>query len=73
MTLFEILFKAHILNDECMKVCGFVDTRNNFLAEDGANIVSCIGLVVFLVDNVGDVLVLLLVNFQVKNFLVRFS
>jgi hypothetical protein len=56
-----------------MKVCGLVDTRNNFLAEDGANIVSCIGLAVFLVDDIGDVLILLLVNFQVKNFLVRFS
>ena len=30
-----------------MKICGLVDTRNNFLAEDGANIVSCIGLAVF--------------------------
>jgi hypothetical protein len=73
MTLFEVFFKAHILNYQRMKACGLVDTRNNFLAEDGANIVSGIGLAVFLVDNVGDVLVLLLVNFQVKNFLVRFS
>ena len=56
-----------------MKVCGLVDTRNNFLAEDGANVISGVGLAIFLVDNVGDVLVLLLVNFQVKNFLVRFS
>jgi hypothetical protein len=73
VTLFKILFKAHILNDECMKLCGFVDTRNNFLAEDGANVISGIGLAVFFVDDVGDVLILLLVNFQVKNFLVRFS
>jgi hypothetical protein len=73
VTLFEVFFKAHILNYQRMKVCGFVDTRNNFLAEDGANVISGIGLAVFLVDNVGDVLVLLLVNFQVKNFLVRFS
>lgn len=73
MTFFKVLFKAHILNYQRMKLCGFVDMRNNFLAEDGANIVSCIGLAVFFIDNVGDVLVLLLVNFQVKNFLVRFS
>ena len=72
MTLFKILFKAHILNYQRMKVCGLVDTRNNFLAEDGANVISGIGLAIFFVDNVGDVLVLLLVNFQVKNFLVRF-
>jgi hypothetical protein len=72
MALFEVFFKAHILNYQRMKLCGFVDMRNNFLAEDGANIVSCIGLAVFFVDDVGDVLVLLLVNFQVKNFLVRF-
>jgi hypothetical protein len=73
MTFLKILFKAHILNYQCVKVRGLVDTRNNFLAEDGANIVSGIGLAVFFVDDVSDVLVLLLVNFQVKNFLVRFS
>jgi hypothetical protein len=73
VTLFEVFFKAHILNYQRMKIRGLVDTRNNFLAEDGANVISGIGLAVFFVDNVGDVLVLLLVNFQVKNFLVRFS
>ena len=72
MALFEVLFKAHILNDECVELSGLVDTRNNFLAEDGANVISGIRLAVFLVDDIGDVLVLLLVNFQVKNFLVRF-
>ena len=56
-----------------MKVCGFVDTRNNFLAEDGTNIISGVGLLIFFVDLNSNVLIFHLVDFQVKYFALDFS
>ena len=51
---------------------GFIDTWNDFLPENCADVVRSVGFAVFLVDDVGNVLVLLLVDFQVKNLLLSF-
>jgi hypothetical protein len=72
VALLKVFFKAHILNDERMELSGLIDSWNDFLAEDCADVVRSVGFAVFFVDDVGNVLVLLLVDFQVKNFLVSF-
>ena len=72
ITLLKVFFKAHILNDECMELSGLVDSWNDFLTENCADVIRSVGLAVFLVDDVGNVLVLLLVDFQVKNLLLSF-
>ena len=41
--------------------------------EDGANVISCIGLVIFLVYNVRYVLIFCFVDFQVEDFPLGFS
>lgn len=68
----KVFFKAHILNDERMELSGFIDARNDFLAENCADVVRSVGFAVFFVDDVGNVLILLLVDFQVKNVLLSF-
>jgi hypothetical protein len=72
IALFKVFFKAHVLNDECVELRGLVDSWNDLLAEDCADVVCSIGFAVFFVDDVGNVLILLLVNFQVKDFLLSF-
>jgi hypothetical protein len=72
IALLKVFFKAHILNDECVELSGLVNARNDFLAENCADVVCSVGFAVFLVDDIGNVLVLLLVDFQVKNLLLSF-
>jgi hypothetical protein len=72
IALLKVFFKAHILNDERMELGGLIDAWNDFLAENCADVVRSIGFAVFFVDDVGNVLVLLLVDFQVKNLLLSF-
>jgi hypothetical protein len=72
ITLLKVFFKAHILNDKCVELSGLIDSWNNFLAENCADVVRSVGFAVFFVDDVGNVLVLLLVDFQVKNLLLSF-
>jgi hypothetical protein len=72
IALLKVFFKAHILNDERVELRGLVNSWNDLLAENCADVVCSIGLAIFFVDNVGNVLVLLLVNFQVKDFLLSF-
>ena len=49
-----------------------VNAGDDLLAEDGADVVCRVGLVVFFVDNVGNVLVFHFVDFQVENFFLCF-
>ena len=55
-----------------MKLRGLINTRNYFLSKDCADVVRSVGFAIFFVDDVGNVLVLLLVDFQVKNLLLSF-
>ena len=55
-----------------MELCGFIDARDDFLTEDSTNIIRGVGLAVFLVDFVGNVLVFHLVNLQVQNVALGF-
>ena len=49
-----------------------VDTRNDLLAEDGADVVCRVGLVVLLVNDISNVLVFHFVDFQVEDFFLCF-
>jgi hypothetical protein len=55
-----------------MELGGLIDSWDDFLAENCADVVRSVGFAVFFVDNVGNVLVLLLVDLQVKNLLLGF-
>ena len=48
-------------------------TRNDFLSEDCADVVGCVGFVVFFVDLFRYVLVFDFVYFQVEDFALGFS
>ena len=72
IALLKVFFKAHILNDKRMELSGLIDARNDFLAENCADVIRSVGFAVFFVDDIGNVLVLLLVDFQVKNVLLSF-
>jgi len=73
IAFFKVFFKAHILNNECVKLRGLINPRNYFLSKDCADVISRIGFAVFLVDYVGNIRVLDFVDFQVENFLLGFS
>jgi hypothetical protein len=73
VTFLEIFFKAHILNDKGMELGGFIYARNYFLTKDCADVISRIGLVIFFVDDISNVLIFGFVDFQVKYFLLGFS
>jgi hypothetical protein len=56
-----------------MELSGLVNTRNYLLTEDCADVISRIGLVVFFIDDISNVLIFGFVDFQVKYFLLGFS
>ena len=63
IALLKVFFKAHVFNDERMELSGLIDSWNDFLAENCADVVRSVGFAVFFVYNIGNVLVLLLVDF----------
>jgi hypothetical protein len=56
-----------------MELGGFIYARNYFLTKDCADVISRIGLVVFFIDDISNVLIFGFVDFQVKYFLLGFS
>ena len=55
-----------------MESRGLINAGNDLLAEDGADVVCRVGLVVFFVDDVSNVLVFHFVDFQVEDFFLCF-
>jgi hypothetical protein len=62
IALLKVFFKAHILNNQCMEVRSFINMGNNLLSKNRANIVRGVGLAVFLINLIRNVLILHLVN-----------